>query len=68
MVISQKNNRRDGYHGPERAATASELRELAHAVRRIHDPLRNDPEQVLIAKDGIARRLLTIANQMEAAR
>ena len=46
---------------------ASELRELARSVRRIHDPFRTDPERVAIAKDEIAARLFRLAEVMEAA-
>lgn len=59
--------RRGAYLKPESAATAFELRELASAVRRIHDPMRSNPEAILAAKDGIAARLVRLADAMEAA-
>ena len=59
-------NRRE-YRTREPASTAFQLREIAHAVRRIHDPLRSNPEAVLIAKDQIAVRLIDLAETMEAA-
>jgi hypothetical protein len=42
-----------------------ELRQLARAVRRIHDPLRTNPEAICAAKDQIASRLVEIAAAME---
>lgn len=51
---------------PAAAATASELRALATDVMRIHDPLRANPELVLIAKNEIASRLRQLANAIEA--
>jgi hypothetical protein len=44
---------------------SSELRALAQAVRRIHDPMRSNPEAVYAAKDAIAARLLRLAKAME---
>lgn len=55
------------YTTDSRQSTACELIELAHAVRRIHDPLRSDPAAIFEAKDEIAGRLISIARQMEAA-
>ncbi|MGJ0507408.1 MAG: hypothetical protein ACR652_09780 [Methylocystis sp.] len=48
-----------------RASTSNELRALARAVRRIHDPMRATPEAVYAAKDAIAARLVRIANALE---
>lgn len=60
-------NSREEYRGIHGSSTARELRYLAAAVRRIHDPLRSNPEAVYAAKDAIARRLLTLSRAMEAA-
>jgi hypothetical protein len=53
---------------PEPQGAPAELRQLARAVRRIHDPMRANPEAVFEAKDAIAARLIRLADQMEAAR
>lgn len=45
---------------------SSALREIARDVRRIHDPLRANPEAVYEAKDAIAARLMRLADAMEA--
>lgn len=50
-----------------RLSIASELRQLARALRRGPGPLRADPEAILLAKDEIAGRLCQLAKRMEAA-
>ena len=55
------------YRKRESTATAFELRQLARAVRQIHDPMRSNPEAVCVAKDQIATRLFRLADAMEAA-
>ena len=51
----------------ESPSTAFELRQIARDVRRIHDPMRSNPEAVLVAKDAIAARLNRLADVMEAS-
>lgn len=63
----RKRDARGQYTTAPRGSTAFELIQLAHAVRRIHDPLRSDPAAIFEAKDEIAGRLISIARQMEAA-
>jgi hypothetical protein len=46
---------------------SAELRDLAHAVRRIGCGLRTDPESIAICKDEIAVRLTAIARQLAGA-
>ena len=54
------------YTKQDSGSIAAELRLIAHAVRRIHDPLRANPEAVCIVKDSIARRLLALSHAVEA--
>ncbi|GLI95026.1 hypothetical protein LMG27198_40180 [Methylocystis echinoides] len=51
----------------ERLSIASELRDLARALRRGPGPLRADPETVLSAKHEVAGRLCQLAKRLEAA-
>jgi len=68
-----KSNKKAGNLHPRKShttaepSTAFELRQIACAVRRIHDPMRSNPEAVYAAKDHIAARLIRIADTMEAA-
>lgn len=55
------------YSHRRHSSTPSELRQIANAVRRIHDPMRSNPEAVFAAKDQIATRLFRLADAMEAA-
>lgn len=48
--------------------TASSLRDIARDVRRIGDGFRHDPEAIAIQKDDLARRLVTIARELESSR
>jgi hypothetical protein len=62
------NNRRASHLQLLTQGASAELRQLARAVRRIHDPMRANPEAVYAAKDAIAARLIRIAEAMEARR
>ena len=49
-------------------ALPEELRSLARDVRRIGDGWRSDPESVAIQKDDVSKRLVLIAQRLEAGR
>ncbi len=67
MTSGCNRKAREQYTTDSRQSTACELIELAHAVRRIHDPMRSNPAAIFEAKDEIAGRLISIARQMGAA-
>ena len=53
----------------DRSGTVSDaLRRLARDVRRIGGPYRATPEDIALAKDGIATELATIARDLESGR
>ena len=56
-----------GLNGRNFRDVAADLRQTAREIYRIHDPMRSDPERVHASKDELAKRLESLAREVEAS-